>query len=395
MNIKPKKLADKIFDFEKLYTKVTDVYIRDEILKTIYKDFRTFIFCPSIYATTTQEMTKEFKSSYEYFISHKKKSQLRPTVMSYMDKKRSYSEENFKNDYPYKIFEENFDDNVETSSFSDIFAQLRKSAFKSNDKINFSYVYNIAHTSWKKFEEGLTLSQGEYVFSLPDENNNVTVYNNTFSLVQELNIPKYTKLFLANNYLYALNTDRLSLYKVVFNGRTFALQNLNIYDASTIFPGIQVINIDSYQNYNIYIEKDNARAAYIILSRYSQGFDGYKISSIKGSFTPQGLANMFSVSSNDDIELAFHHEKVNSTETSENTPTYKIIIRTIGSKKQENSVVEFDEATSKQEDEEFEKHDPNIMPKILKDNIETEKNKTENIELLNPPQQNLEPPADD
>ncbi|MBQ8475822.1 hypothetical protein IJ531_02055, partial [bacterium] len=80
---------------------------------------------------------------------------------------------------------------------------------------------------------------------------------------------------MTNNALYVFNTDRLNLSKMTFNGKSFALQLLNVSDATTVFPGIQVINIDSYQNYNIYVEKDILRGAFIILSRYSQGFDGY------------------------------------------------------------------------------------------------------------------------
>ncbi|MBQ8475823.1 zinc ribbon domain-containing protein [bacterium] len=184
LHIKPKKIADKIYDFEKLYTKVSDVYIRDEVLKTIYYDFRTFIFSPSIYATTTQEMTKEFKNAYNYFINMRKNSQLRPVIMSYMDKMRSYCDNNFKSDYPYKIFEENFSDNVENSVLGDIFVQLRKSIFASNSELKFTYVYNIASASWKKYERANSLTQGEYVFSTTDENNNIAIYNNTFSLLQ-------------------------------------------------------------------------------------------------------------------------------------------------------------------------------------------------------------------
>ena len=63
-------------------------------------------------------MKREFKSAYNYFINNKKKSQLRPVIMSYMDKMRSYDETNFKNDYPYKIFDDTFDENVK--NFNDV-----------------------------------------------------------------------------------------------------------------------------------------------------------------------------------------------------------------------------------------------------------------------------------
>ena len=103
--IKPKKLVDKICDFEKLYLNSQDEYIKEEAGKILYNDLRKLLFTPSIYATQTQEMKKEFKDAYNYFISSKKNSALRPLIMSYMDKKRGYNENNFKSDYPYKTYE--------------------------------------------------------------------------------------------------------------------------------------------------------------------------------------------------------------------------------------------------------------------------------------------------
>ena len=75
--IKPKKLVDKICDFEKLYLNSQDEYIKEEAGKIIYNDLRKLLFTPSIYATQTQEMKKEFKDAYNYFISSKKNSALR------------------------------------------------------------------------------------------------------------------------------------------------------------------------------------------------------------------------------------------------------------------------------------------------------------------------------
>lgn len=393
LQIPAKKIADKIYDFEKLYANVNDVYIRDEILKTIYYDFRAFIFTPSIYATTTQEMTKEFKNAYKYFINRRKNSQLRPILMSYLDKMKSYNDVNFASDYPYKIFDDNSIENVENSSLSDIFAQLRKNAFSHSSSQEFTYVYSIISSAWKNFDKNNALAQGEYIFSTADSNNNISIFNNTFSMVQELSLPKYTKLFLANNSLYAFNSDRLCLYKVLYNGRNFSLQQLNITDASTVFPGIQVINLDSYQNYNIYLEKDNQKAAYIILSRYSQGFDGYKLSPLHGQISVQSLPNMFAVASDDEIIVSFHYSNINSGETSDNTPTYKIIIRT-SSLVDDNHVVNYDEKTALEETQET--HKPTIMPKIMKDNDNLDDKTEESPQSLTlPPKQNIDPPEDD
>ena len=396
LNVKPIKIADKIYDFEQLYSKVRDVYIRDEILKTIYKDFRTFIFSPTIYATTTQEMKKEFKTAYLYFINMRRGSLLRPVVMSYLDKMRSYTDENFKKDYPYEMSENTFEDNVENSSLGDIFVQLRKSLFSDNTLMSFTYIYNIAASSWKIYKQDAQLSPGEYVFAAADANNNISIFNNTFSLVQELNIPKYTKLFISNNMLYAYNADKLSFYKVNFNGRTFNLHQLSLSDVTSIFPGINIINIDSFRDYNIYVEKDNLKANFIILSRYSQGYNGYELSTISGQASALGLPNMFSVSGYEDTVLSFHRSDVSPTETSDNAPTFKIQVRTTGYKNEsDDGVVKYDEKTAKESEEDnSDVHNPVFMPKILKENDDTKQDDEKNIDIAAPPLQQIEPPND-
>ncbi len=394
--IKPKRLADKIYDFEKLFNSTQDSFVKEQTEKILYNDFRKFIFTPSIYATTTQEMKKEFKKAYNYYIKTKKDSALRPVIMSYMDKKRSYSEENFAKDYPYKFFEESFDENVENNTFSDIFAQLRKNLFSKNTEYKFSYTYRINGRIWEKYNPQVKLDSLEFIITEPDENKTVLIYNNTFSLVQELNISKYGQLFLVNKNLYVFNRDKLSISRFVYNGRQFSLQNLSAQDVTSVFPGIEVINIDSYSNYNIYLKKDNQSATYIILSRYSQGYDQYKLSALRGSISEMILPNMFTVNTYDDVLVAFHGKNVNPEETSESAPTYKFVIRTRDrdseSKQNESDFAVYDKKTAEEEAGTMQKHTPQIMPKIPSNqNSEVEIN--EDV-LLAPPSQNIEPPSD-
>lgn len=394
--IKPKKLVDKICDFEKLHLSAQDEFIKTEAQKVIYNDLRKLLFTPSIYATQTQEMKKEFKDAYNYFISSKKDSALRPLIMSYMDKKRSYSENNFKNDYPYKMYEQNdFSENVKNSVFDDVFVQLRKNFFADkNTQLSLGYVYDLKTSQWKKYSQDLQLSQSEFVLSEPDENNNVSIYNHMFSPMQELNILKYAKLYLINGGLYAFNKDKLSISKVTFNGKTFNLYNLSFSDVSSLFPGIEVINMDTVSSYNILVEKVNDKAAFIVMSRYSQGWNDYNLELIKGDVNMLTLPNMFSVNTNSDVIFSFSANRENNEEFIENTPSYKIIIKTRGSQtnelKSDDTYAQYDEKTKKDELNNI-KHTPNIMPKMFEKSESTE---LEEDSLLTAPEQKIDPPVD-
>lgn len=391
--IEPKILADKIYDSEKMLINVSDLYIEESLEKSLYNDFRTFIFSPLIYATTTQEMRKDFKNAYKYYISSKTKSSLSPVVMSYLDKQKAYNEENFKNDYPYKVFDDSFDDNIKNSSFSDVFSKLRQSFFSDATKVNFAYIYNTVGAVWNKYEKNPTLTKGQFVFSEPDENNSISIFDSSLSIVQELNISNFSKLFILNNGLYIYNSDKLSISKIQFNGKMFVIQPLNFSDVSSVFPGVEIINIDSYSNYNINLEKENKKANYIILSKYSRGFEKYKLTALKGQITPMLLPNMFGVVSDEDVIVSFHGDNVNPDEISEALPSYKLTIRTLGYEREESvsdeTFATYDEHTAYEERQN--RHEPNIMPKI--NNGHKEENDEEI--LINPPQQNIEPPVED
>ena len=395
---KPKKIADKIAAFEEVANENQNLYVKDKMFEFLYFDFRKFIFSPEIYATTTQEMKNDFKNAYNYYIKTKKNSALCSVVMSYLDKKRSYSEENFKSDYPYIIPEVSFEENVENSILSDVFAQLRKNIFSNIADLKLSYVYNFQNNSWSEYKQGIDLKNTEFVISEPDENNNIFIYNNRFSPLQELNISKYSKLFLVNNGLYIYNSDKLAISKVTFNSKTFNIMNLTASDVSSIFPGINVINIDSYNDYNIAIEKLNEKSNYIVLSKYSQGFSSYVLTPTKGSISNLLLPNMFGVISDSEVVISFHGKDVNPEETSENLPTYKIIIYTKNApqeqiKNDDVQYVQYDEKTANDEQNSNVEYKPNIMPKIkqeLKPKMEVK-----NEELLTPPpEQSIEPPKE-
>lgn len=396
LNITPKKLANKIYDWEKVFNTTQDDYIKDDSEYIIYNDFRKFIFTPSIYATTTQEMKKDFKEAYLYFIKTKKDSNLAPVVMSYLDKQKEYSEENFKNDYPYKIFEKTFEETVQDSSLQDIFSQLRNTLFSQNTKTDFKYIYNTIKNTWSEFKKGTTLRPVEYVITEIDENNNILIYNSTLSLFQELVLPKYSNLFLVNSKLYIYNKDRLSISKINFNSKSFNIANMSTSDITSIFPGVNVINIDNYSSYNIYLEKDNAKEAFIIISKYTQGWQNYSIQAIKGQITQTILPNMFVVNSLNDVDIALRSNDIDS-QTSESAPTYLFRIHTMGQQSEvpihEQEIIQYDEKTNNEAPRD-EHYKPVIKPKIGDNDNKIKEDKSDEDLLNSPPAQNIEPPEE-
>ncbi len=367
LKISPKKLGDKIYDWEKCANHTTNSYIKENAENIIYNNFRKFIFTPAIYATTTHEMKKEFKDAYIGYIRKYKNSNLTPVIMSYLDKQKGYSEENFKNDYPYKIFEKTFEESVEESSLQDVFSQLRNSAFKQTHKTtDFKYVYNTVTNKWSPYAKNTQLTTVEYIISEIDNNGTISIYNNALSLFQELNIPKYTKLILINSELYLFNKDRLSISKISFTPNEFKINLMGNSDITSIFPGVNVVNIDNYTNYNIYLEKDNAKESFIIISKYTQGWQNYFIEPVKGRITNTILPNMFIVDSLKDVEIAFKTSESNNSQTSEFAPTYRFTIHTLGQKpsaqETENNIVQYDEATNEQNSNQI--YSPIFKPKI-------------------------------
>ncbi|MBQ2983235.1 MAG: zinc ribbon domain-containing protein [Candidatus Gastranaerophilales bacterium] len=393
-NIKPMDLANKIADNEYLVNNIEDKELRDLLEKELYNDFRSFIFSPSIYATTTQEMKKEFKKAYNHFIKNKKASALRPVILSYMDKQKAYSEENFANDYPYRKFEDDSIATVEQTAFSQIFTQVRKTMISKLSAIEFSFIYNLQTAQWYKFNKQYQPKANDYIISSIDDDNNLNVYNNVYTFIQEIPIPKHAQLFYLDNGLYLFEKDSLDISKFVFDGKEFKPQRLSQSELSSVFPGVEVINIDNFQSYNILVEKDNKVASYIIVSKYSKNYDDFVLSPLKGDFYQLTLPNMFKVDSLEDAEIAFHDKNVEPDSISENSPVYKFILHTKGQKYtslNNEGISAYDEKTANDENVE-QQHKANIMPKIESTEIE----KTDE-ELLNnqPPSQVLDEPNDD
>ena len=237
--------------------------------------------------------------------------------------------------------------------------------------------------------------EGFYLFSNPDENNNVSIFDYKYSLIQELNIAKNSTLVKVADNLYVYNRDKLSISKILFSGTKFAINKLSFSQITSVLPGVNIINLDSYSSYDIYIEKDNAAASYIILTRYSQGFADYKLSVVKGEVKNLPFENSFSVNSQNTIELAYKHVNSSDDIISQNNPTYKFIIRTKGVVEEpiEDEYTSFDEKTATDE-QETEKYTPNIMPKIENNTDEYSQEDISSDELPTAPKQGLEPPED-
>ena len=152
--------------------------------------------------------------------------------------------------------------------------------------------------------------------------------------------------------------------------------------------------MDSLSNYDAIIYKDNAKASFIILSRYSQGWSEYDLKPIKGNYSEADLPNMFSVNSADDVVISFSVlENEEREDFSENKPSYKFTIRTRGNKPVqavEEQFNQFDEKTQKENIDLEEDHSVNIMPKLP----ETEKEEKIQEDLLTPPKHEIEPPIE-
>jgi len=400
LHMEPKVLINKIIDYEDLLSKTSNPYLSENLERVLYEDMYRLLFNSSIYTTATKEMAPKFKNAYQYFARTKKKSQFYPLILSYLDKKRGYTEENFKKDYPYKVFEYSFQNNVENSSFSDIFAQLRKNVFANSSLNEFKYVYDLTNAQFREYTQETKLESNELVVTGLNDNNIVSIYNNLFSLKQELSIPKFGELFLHSKGLYVYNKDRLTISKVRYNGHQFVTVQMGSGDVESLFPGIEVINLDSYPSYNILIEKPNAVGNFIILAKYSKGYSGYMLSSKKGEINILKLPNMFSVLSSKKTIISFHDSARDPDSTSEGKPTYKLVVQTSGYSTidyEEQQVPQYDEQTAKQEGSSGsnEELSPNIMPKVTLEKYEIEDVELEENVKSIAPSQKIEPPKDE
>ena len=384
--IKPNELAYQIRALEKLLENTKNPEIADRIQYVLYKAVHAFLLSPSAYDTQDDTINPAMKSAYNKFIKTYGSSQLKPIIMSYLEKNKEYSEQNFRSDYPYKNFENSIL-NTKSTTLQDVFVRLRKNMFsEESSQAIFTYIYNSQRGSWSKYEKS-ALTSSDFILSAPDENGNIVMFDSSYAQVAESSVAKTAKPFLRNGVLYLFDANKLEFSRVLFKSGDLKIQTMSISDLTSIFPGAEVINLDAYQNYNISIDKDNEQATYIITARYSQGYENYTITALKGEITTFTLPNIFSIDSNSDTMISFHSKSIGPETSTENTPTYKIMIRTNGYTQDPYS------ESMNYAQETPERHSPNIMPKITNDGHNSNMSESGST-LSQPPLQRLEPPSD-
>lgn len=288
--IKPWQLAQRIGDYEKFMNENRDFRYIDEV--------RDYVFSYSfVYAFTSDRTTPaylgKFQKSDKKFIKTYKTSQLNEMFSHLSTSANGISESQFDEMYPYK-YQKNLDAiKPDSAELSDIFAIVRKNIIQLRADDNFQYTYFSATGTWGKYDPTKPLKKGDIILALND--GNYDVYDYKYKKTNQTIQPEPNAVFfIKDNQLFVYSPKHLQIQCLESSLGNFSFRTISVKAIKKLFPDILIINIDTFGELSVQIDKPEGPKTYMLISTSGGDYEGYRLS---GDMTLGEFSNIFTVSS--------------------------------------------------------------------------------------------------
>lgn len=297
--IKPYKLAQRIGEFEKFMNANQEFRYIDEVKDYLFS--YTFIYTFTSDRTNMIFVNKKvFAKSDKKFIKNYPNSGLKELFSHLASSANGISEKQFDEMYPYE-YQKNLDAiKPNKSDLSDIFAAVRKNIMKLKSDANFQYTYYSATNTWETYDPSKPLKKGDMI--LAQANDGYEVYDNTYKKTnQTLQLEENAKFFIKNNQLYAYSPKHLQIQSLECSYGSFSFRTISVKAIKQIFPDILIINIDTFGEYSVQIDKPSGAKTYMLISTSGGNYEDYHLS---GNIEIGELSNIFTIS-DDKVQVNF------------------------------------------------------------------------------------------
>lgn len=290
--VKPYSLAKRIGDYEKFYNAHEDFRYVDELKDLLFS--YTFIY------TFTSDRTnmifirnKSFVKSDKKFISSYPDSQLKTLFTHLAESANGISESQFDSMYPYK-YQKGLDAiKPEKAELSDIFSTVRQSFIKLKSDDNFEYTYISSTGTWIKYDASKALKKGDIILA-QGADGGYDIYDYKYKKTnQTIQLEPNAKFFIKENQLFAYSPNHLQIMSLESSYGTFSFRTLSVKAIKKIFPDVLIINIDTFGELSVQVDKPAGNKTYILISSSGGNYDDYRLS---GNVQIGELSNIFTVS---------------------------------------------------------------------------------------------------
>lgn len=290
--IKPQKLAERVGDYEKFMNENKDFRYIDEVKDYLFS--YTFIY---VFTSDRQDKVKTakkvFAKSDRKFIELYPNSKLREMFNFLLTSKADITSTEFDRMYPYQYQRTLTAIKPDKSDLTDIFSTVRKNIIKLHSDDNFQYMYNSSEDSWLEYDPSKPLKKGDIV--LAKSYNGYEVFDYKYKKTnQTIQLEEGAKFFIKDNMLLSYSQKHLQILGLESSYGSFSFRPLSVKAIKRIFPNVLIINIDTFGEYSVRIDKPTGMKTYMLISTSGGNYEGYRLS---GNMELGELGNIFTVSS--------------------------------------------------------------------------------------------------
>lgn len=290
--IKPYALAERIGDYENFLNANKDFRYIDELQDYLFS--YTFVYSFTADRLNKVNIDKKlFVKSDKKFMKNYPSSQLKELISHLANSANGISPGQFDSMYPYEYQKDLKAIKAENSDLTDIFSVVRKNIIKLRADDNFQYMYISSTDSWSNYDPSKPLKKGDII--LAKTYNGYEVYDYKYKKTnQTIQLEEDAKFFIKENYLLAYSPKHLQIQGLESSYGSFSFRALSVKAIKRLFPDVLIINIDTFGEYSVRIDKPSGVKKYMLISTSGGNYEGYHLS---GNMELGELSNIFTVSS--------------------------------------------------------------------------------------------------
>lgn len=325
--VKPYKLAQRIGDYEIFMNSHKDFRYSDEV--------KDLLFSYSLIYAFTSDRTdmaylnkKVFVKSDKKFMKKYPTSQLKTMFSHLANSANGISESQFDEMYPYEYQKSLEAIKPDNSELSDIFSGVRKSIMSLKSDDSYEYIYSAETDSWFAYDATRQLKKGDVILAKTEEG--YDIYDYKYKKTNQTIRPNEdVKFLIKGGKLLAYLPSHLELRSLEYMYGSFSFKTLSIKAIKKFFPDVLLINIATFGDTSVQIDKPAGAKTYMLISTSGLSFEGYRLS---GNVEIGELDNIFTVSSDANTQVNF------STNT--DGESYHMYFITQGAQSQPEAVTE-------------------------------------------------------
>lgn len=298
--VKPYNLAKRIGDYEQFMNTHKDFRYSNEVKDLLF----SYMFIYSFTSDRTDMIfinKKTFVKSDKRFMKQYPSSQLRTLFLHLASSANGISESQFDKMYPYE-YQKGLDDiKPVNSELCDIFSNVRKEIMSLKSNSSYEYIYSSEDDSWYSYDASRVLKKGDVILAKSDEG--YDIYDYKFKKTNQSIRPEQdAKFLIKSGRLLAYSPSHLQISSLEYSYGSFAFKTLSIKAIKKCFPNVLLINITTFGDTSVQIDKPSGAKTYMLISTSGISYDGYRIS---GNVEMGELGNIFTVTSDANTQVNF------------------------------------------------------------------------------------------